>query len=150
MPRANTSKPVKLEEKKDGKKTKMDEFAEVAKEEEKTLQSELELAKLRLQLEVDRATRKAELKMMKEQRWVEERKMKLDAKEKQAQHQHELHMAMLTTHGHLGSSFSSLSNPATNQINQSSDFLQGSSDRYIESGSDMYGTDMNTNLYLPN
>ncbi|KAE9384312.1 hypothetical protein BT96DRAFT_1008206 [Gymnopus androsaceus JB14] len=54
-PHAAASKATKLEDRKPMKKTKNDEFAEIAKEEEKTAQSELELAKMKTQLEVVQA-----------------------------------------------------------------------------------------------
>ncbi|KAJ3964111.1 hypothetical protein EV361DRAFT_942867 [Lentinula raphanica] len=103
-PRPGVSKPVKLEEKKVLKRSKQDEFAEIAKEEEKTAQNELELAKLRTKLETVQASGMVQVQVLKERRRAEEMKMKMEAREKDKQRQHEVRMAMLNRHLGVGNS----------------------------------------------
>ncbi|KIK51092.1 hypothetical protein GYMLUDRAFT_65011 [Collybiopsis luxurians FD-317 M1] len=81
-PQPGASKAVKLEEKKSQHRTKMDEFAEIAKEEEKMAQKEFELAKLKAELEITCTKGSTEVKLEKEKRKAEEFRLKLEAKER--------------------------------------------------------------------
>ncbi|KIK53487.1 hypothetical protein GYMLUDRAFT_63652 [Collybiopsis luxurians FD-317 M1] len=96
VPQPSVSKPVKLEEKKSVKKNKIDEFAAIAAEEERTTQSELELAKLRACIDLECAKVDREYRILKEKRWAEKDRMKMEAREKESQCKHELCMAMLS------------------------------------------------------
>ncbi|KAJ7744853.1 hypothetical protein B0H16DRAFT_1889520 [Mycena metata] len=99
------------------KKTKLAEFSEIAKTEEKTRQKEIELAILRTRREIAATEVKGRIIEKREQRLLEkekgkreERMMKLKLKQEQMRNSHELRMATATGSGvssrsHAGDSF---------------------------------------------